>query len=241
MSVEPYQWLRERAAALALKGSQLRSVVRDLGIKVVRHRSVIDGEVRRLRNGLYEIRVTSSPVAPRRIRFTVAHELGHVLLDKELGIRPKSRREYWQHERWCDDFAGNLLVPAPALALFNRSDPFGSLDRIVEEYDVSLAVAGVRVADCATDMTFISARLKQDARDERVLRVTTCAGGLLPIVRPNCHLRRTSRLGRTVFAFVDHGHFQPLTDVYYPTANLQFLRRGDEISVFAWKREDIGA
>lgn len=44
-------------------------------------------------------------------RFTIAHELGHALIDEVFALRPARSREYWALERLCDRFAAALLVP----------------------------------------------------------------------------------------------------------------------------------
>ena len=50
-----------------------------------------------------------------RERFSVAHELGHCIAYKSLGVTPVSasedRREYWRQEQAMNDFASMLLVP----------------------------------------------------------------------------------------------------------------------------------
>jgi hypothetical protein len=49
--------------------------------------------------------------AKHRERFTLAHELGHVLIEEKFGWTPTNDREYYQREEWCNKFAARLLVP----------------------------------------------------------------------------------------------------------------------------------
>jgi hypothetical protein len=44
-------------------------------------------------------------------RFTVAHELAHWLIERDIGFRPQSEREYWALEDICQGFAHALLLP----------------------------------------------------------------------------------------------------------------------------------
>jgi hypothetical protein len=46
-----------------------------------------------------------------RERFMIAHELGHLVLERHCGVRPLGTSEYWRHEHLADNFAGMLLVP----------------------------------------------------------------------------------------------------------------------------------
>jgi hypothetical protein len=45
-------------------------------------------------------------------RFIIAHELGHIVLDRTCDSRPLGKSEYWQHEELCDTFARWLLLPS---------------------------------------------------------------------------------------------------------------------------------
>ncbi len=46
----------------------------------------------------------------KRVRFTLAHEIGHIVLYRRLGLIP-TKQEYWAHELWCHRFATGLLLP----------------------------------------------------------------------------------------------------------------------------------
>ncbi|MBI3747443.1 MAG: ImmA/IrrE family metallo-endopeptidase [Chloroflexi bacterium] len=50
-----------------------------------------------------------------RERFTVAHEIGHYLVEARFGYRPTGTREYWKLETLCNEFASSLLLPIAAL------------------------------------------------------------------------------------------------------------------------------
>lgn len=44
-------------------------------------------------------------------RFLLAHELGHVLLEREFSATAASEGDYWQFEELCDYFARAVLLP----------------------------------------------------------------------------------------------------------------------------------
>jgi len=57
--------------------------------------------------------------APTAQAFTLAHELGHIVLQQSAISGPPTARnginEAERSERWCDEFAGAFLIPGPAL------------------------------------------------------------------------------------------------------------------------------
>lgn len=68
---------------------------------------------------VYEM-IYDSHVHPARQRFTLAHELGHIVL--------KHSQEQWWEEKEADYYAAQLLAPHPVIELFtsyalNPSDP----------------------------------------------------------------------------------------------------------------------
>ncbi len=54
--------------------------------------------------------------APAAQAFTLAHELGHVLLNCSGIIAPYARRDTPRTEEWCDKFAAAFLMPQEAVA-----------------------------------------------------------------------------------------------------------------------------
>jgi len=92
---------------------------------------------------------------PARYRFTLAHEVSEVLLHTYLKNIPDPSR----HERLCDAFAAELLLPRSvvqaSLAVLREAgapqEP-ATLEqlarRLARTYDVSLAAARIAVARC---------------------------------------------------------------------------------------------
>jgi hypothetical protein len=121
----------------------------------------------------------SSDGLSNRQRFSVAHELAHVLLDYQYGIRPTDEAEHREVERWCDHFASELLVPEKAVASFHaRSwrEMYERMSALAGMYQVSMEVVARRIA--RRKPTLVIARLSESTniRGERVLRVQWCAG-----------------------------------------------------------------
>ena len=59
--------------------------------------------------------------APAQARFTLAHELGHIVLGDLSPAAPPPRDR--AHEALCDRFAAELLLPAPLLRAACRQSP----------------------------------------------------------------------------------------------------------------------
>jgi Zn-dependent peptidase ImmA (M78 family) len=125
-------------------------VARALGLEVYRYPAGddgIDGQYRPAADGVGAIFVNSS-VGSLRQRFTVAHEIGHALLnpsdpvvDEDLSAPGRS-----MHERQADWFAGALLVDGrAALKLFRESDRDvdAAVARVVERFEVSIPAAAI--------------------------------------------------------------------------------------------------
>lgn len=84
-----------------------------------------------------------------RERFTVAHEIGHYLIEAFFGVRPTSTSNYWKVESICNQFAAQLLVP-DAIAQEARSaatalDLARSLSSIASSTGTSMEVSARRI------------------------------------------------------------------------------------------------
>jgi Zn-dependent peptidase ImmA (M78 family)/transcriptional regulator with XRE-family HTH domain len=96
----------------------------------------------------------NSSVRPTHQRFTLAHELAHVffhLEEPELAIVSLPRQADEQ-ERFANAFAGELLVPGPALTevveelqAWESLDDAGTVVRLAERFEVSYAAMLVRL------------------------------------------------------------------------------------------------
>jgi Zn-dependent peptidase ImmA (M78 family)/transcriptional regulator with XRE-family HTH domain len=107
--------------ARALMPKLVRAALERLGILVLKEGALTKYGVRGL-----TIFAPSLPVivfgaeAPVAQSFTMAHELGHIILQQSAISGPPSARDdatpAEAAERWCDQFAGAFLVPGDAMA-----------------------------------------------------------------------------------------------------------------------------
>lgn len=80
---------------------------------------------------------------PRARAFTVVHELGHLCLSL-LGVEAQA-----QSEEWCNEFAGEVIMPREAIAKWSQAHGGDALDRIDEialAFGVTPYAAAVRSA-----------------------------------------------------------------------------------------------
>ena len=104
--------------ARALRGEQKAPVDLDkiadrLGLNLEwgsRQLDSAEGGLFRHRHGWTVAVADANPHRPRA-RFTMAHEIGHYMLEQYGVSRPSTRGEYWRTEALCHDFAGHLLIP----------------------------------------------------------------------------------------------------------------------------------
>jgi transcriptional regulator with XRE-family HTH domain len=89
-----------------------------------------------------------------RKRFTVGHELGHVVLRHldtfhiDLGTAAEDGHPpnyNWRHERAANDFSANLLMPANLVRKAYQQHP--SIRRLAQDFEVSELAMGFRVDD----------------------------------------------------------------------------------------------
>lgn len=84
--------------------------------------------------------VVNSADDPRARTYTALHELGHLLLN----IRGSQN----DPERWCEEFAGNLLMPPHALQVAFRSTSgpvLRRVDNVARDFSVTPAAATIRL------------------------------------------------------------------------------------------------
>jgi Zn-dependent peptidase ImmA (M78 family) len=85
-----------------------------------------------------------------RERFSLAHELGHILLDQRFEWHPAEGKEYYMCEEFCDIFAAHLLVPElvlNGLVISTCKQANETLTMIVSQCHVSREVAARRLVE----------------------------------------------------------------------------------------------
>lgn len=139
----------------------LKAVRQSLGVNlVVQYGSDRHGELRRNDSGQYEIvvykRSTATPWRSRD-RFTVAHEIGHFIVETKIGYHPTSRSEYWKLEDRCNSFAGQLLIPDDAVGSqssrfdFTPVSVLDALESLAQQTDASLEATARRLVPSLQD------------------------------------------------------------------------------------------
>jgi hypothetical protein len=128
-------------------GLDIFDLARRAGVPVHRRSLAIDGQVERLDGALC---VSLSHRAPiQRQRFTLAHELGHVLLEDRdvadaVGHQASGSLDI---ERFCNEFAAELLMPRAWVQSYRRKrQNFETLNAFVGEAEVSNTAAVVRLS-----------------------------------------------------------------------------------------------
>lgn len=127
-------------------GESLQAMALRLGVsKIVEEPMPFEGGLYELPNGDRVIKVNASS-PPTRRRFTLAHEIGHLLLGTP-GLRSSCGGNQ-ALERKCDAIASELLMPAedavPFISGLGKPSPEG-LRAIASRFDVSLQAAAFRV------------------------------------------------------------------------------------------------
>jgi hypothetical protein len=108
------------------------------------------GELRRTGTGFTIYYSSYLSVHPRR--FTIAHEIGHALLETSSHVPPKQCREV---ERLCDMIAAEILMPRRLMEGRLKDRPNLKLVfEISKTFQVSLSAAAVRCAELSSVTVF---------------------------------------------------------------------------------------
>jgi Zn-dependent peptidase ImmA (M78 family) len=121
-----------------------------LGVNAIIGASLFeDGRLER-RGGQTVIYVRSDSPASRR-RFTIAHELGHLLLAEPAGPLVAQRLLRGGAERFCDRFAASLLLPAAWVRSRYGDGPqtLRLVRSLANQAEVSLSAALIRLHELA--------------------------------------------------------------------------------------------
>lgn len=112
---------------IALGSAERGRVAKDIRRAIERLGVLVLKDSRLGKYGVRGVTLFASPLpvivfgteAPTAQAFTLAHELGHIVLQQSAISGPPTARnganEAERSERWCDEFAGAFLVPEPAL------------------------------------------------------------------------------------------------------------------------------
>jgi Zn-dependent peptidase ImmA (M78 family) len=121
----------------------------------------------------------------RRHRFTIAHELGHIIVLRAVrsertivrALRKPTPALWARLERLCNLAAAELLMPATEFLNAYRKYSFcaDGLRFLYDEFLTSFSAILVRVADLGTGQaTLVWKRAARNEREARALRITAC-------------------------------------------------------------------
>jgi len=122
----------------------LESLATALGIILNPADITIDGLSRVDSNGTCLI-VYSVAISDLRRRFTIAHELGHILLEHISIGGDSSQISKGSQEKEANCFAGELLIPAKDIKKYFKENPNVTIDDIQKRYLVSKEAAFVAI------------------------------------------------------------------------------------------------
>jgi hypothetical protein len=139
--------------------ADLEQLARALGVtEIVRTSMVEDGRTT-WNNGRPRIELRADRL-PQRTRFTLAHEIGHILIAQDETVARRTHQLKGDAiEKLCDWIATSILMPRVWIADYGRRDRYNlSLLRLIaHKADVSLSAAAVRLAE-VSDRTCVLLR-----------------------------------------------------------------------------------
>jgi hypothetical protein len=146
----------------------------------------------------------SSKLSPRD-RFTLAHELGHILLYEQFGWNPSKdmRKKYYDCEDDCDNFSQSLLVPDRAvvdLKLGNAILAHQCLLSLSVKYDVSFEVIARRIIKFHSNIGFLRGGNHINAAGKEVIKLSWGHSSLKELNLKQRHLKEEELLGRALLA-----------------------------------------
>lgn len=214
-------WMLESAEILTRGRAlpvQIRHLLKELDvdlIKEVEPKRDGSGELRKSSRSNYQIVLFRATDAPRplrpRERFTVAHEIGHLLLEERYQWHPTTSADYHLREDFCNQFAAHLLIPEEQLdqlLLPSATAALGHLLHVSQTCRVSLEVAARRIAGHVPNIAYVTVIETKNRGGERVFASLWGAGrtGNISMARRK-HFRYIDPLGRFLLENkVSHGY-----------------------------------
>jgi len=106
--------------------------------------------------------------------FSVAHEFGHVLLIRRYNWEPKTKRDHYDTEEYCNRFAGQLIIPNRFIAAFKPTSAQSALRFlriIMAKTGASPEVTARRLTEQYSGLAFCSARKMKNKAEKPVWRL----------------------------------------------------------------------
>lgn len=125
-------------------GNSLEQLAGSLGVRGITVTQMeFDGGVFEEPSGLH-VRLNSDS-SPKRRRFTLAHEIAHLVIDRDSGRTARRSHACTELERACDILAAELLMPLNELTQTALSQTAANLLTIADSFQVSPHAAAVRL------------------------------------------------------------------------------------------------
>ena len=143
-------------------------------------------------------------------RFTIAHEIGHILLKEKFTWTPDSKDEYRIKEDYCNIFAASLLVPERAINLFeygNGKNAFKSLKKVRQKCNVSYEVSARRISNTFSHIVYVHGTKTRNSNNKIVVKINWSSSDIekYPLNRHK-HLCKKHEIGRLLLANNAHGN-----------------------------------
>jgi hypothetical protein len=217
-------WLRQKASYLSSGlPVDVERILRDQSIELRRldqgSTSLRDGEARELRDHRYAIAYVHH--RDQRTRFTLAHELAHVLLARDLSCKPADNSSYWAHERLCDDFAEHLLIRDEVVTSFQRSSLVNWMMAVADAAGTSMEPAARRVVEFRTDASILKLALSMNKMRDRVAKIAWLVGRPVDGLARGKYLYKTDQVGELAHRILDAEEWAPLARVVWPEAKVE--------------------
>lgn len=181
-------------------------------IATVPSQEVIDARTKASAGNRFVIEFNPSR-PPARIRYSIAHEIGHTLFpDCAHAIRNRATHEQmgedeWQLELLCNLAAAEILMPIGSLQDIRQADP--SIDVVVEyrkRYQVSAEAVMLRLARLTTQRCFVFASHRDPRRQRYSVDYVFSSKVWDPGVRPGFLLPKPSKVSEcTAIGFTAKG------------------------------------
>lgn len=122
---------------------QLNDIIQKLGIKIKSEDLTIDGLTRMSNDGICCIWYSKN-ISVVRQRFTVAHEIGHIVLEHTSIFGDCDQFSKKSQEKEANSFAGELLVPSSDIKKFVK-EKSPTIQNIIDRYRISQDVAFIAI------------------------------------------------------------------------------------------------
>jgi hypothetical protein len=112
----------------------------------------------------------SAPLSSREL-FSLAHELGHLLLIRQYNWQPNTKQAHYETEALCHRFAGELLIPRKLVQRFNpvsARNAIQYLQVVMHQTGASAEPVARRFIECYQGLAFFSARRIKNKAGEAV-------------------------------------------------------------------------